>query len=269
MQKILAEELPPQFHTHLGRIQRMMYPRNGNTADLTIIKADTGFFVAKRARGEQYCEWLDHERALLLALKLTTLPIPGLHEFLTFETSNGPESWILMDCLPGKPLSEVLALTTDHDKRELLLQNFGAMLHTIHITPVPTEVCLYNTPWLDRMLELATSNLARNFAEPAATPQLLARLHEQRPPAVAQTFIHGDYTLENVLILGTEVSGVIDWPCGAFGDPRYDVALATLPDEKEKVFQSEADRQAFFRGYGRNTLSVAAQTYFRDLYEFF
>jgi aminoglycoside phosphotransferase (APT) family kinase protein len=40
-----------------------------------------------------------------------------------------------------------------------------------------------------------------------------------------------------VLVEDNEISGIIDWSGGAFGDPRYDIALATQP--KPEAFNTE------------------------------
>jgi aminoglycoside phosphotransferase (APT) family kinase protein len=80
--------------------------------------------------------------------------------------------------------------------------------------------------------------------------------------------IHGDFTVDNVLIAKGRVTGVIDWAGGGPGDPRYDLALAIRPRETG-LFQEPPDRHAFFEGYGMAGLSAAEYDYFVKLYEFF
>jgi aminoglycoside phosphotransferase (APT) family kinase protein len=115
------------------------------------------------------------------------------------------------------------------------------------------------------MLDEAADNLARFPVD--GNPALLDWLRQHRPPPVLQTLIHGDFTLDNVLVQDGQVTGIIDWSKGALGDPRYDLALATRPDDG--VFQSPGDLRAFSTGYGGEPLSVEIQEYFVGLYEFF
>ncbi|NJP39269.1 aminoglycoside phosphotransferase family protein [Alkalicoccus luteus] len=79
--------------------------------------------------------------------------------------------------------------------------------------------------------------------------------------------MHGDFTIDNVLIHGGRITGIIDWAGAAYGDPRYDVALAVRP--KPSVFTQE-DAAAFYKGYGKTALSNNEFHYFAEgLYEFF
>lgn len=85
---------------------------------------------------------------------------------------------------------------------------------------------------------------------------------------IAPTLIHGDFTIDNVLVHDGKISGVIDWSGGAFGDPRYDVSLAVRP--KPNAFQDRLDLDIFFKGYGKELITCDDFTYFADgLYEFF
>ena len=70
-----------------------------------------------------------------------------------------------------------------------------------------------------------------------------------------------------MLVEDNEISGIIDWSGGAFGDPRYDIALATQP--KPEAFNTEEDIRVFFEGYGHQPLSDDEVSYFVGLYEFF
>lgn len=86
---------------------------------------------------------------------------------------------------------------------------------------------------------------------------------------IKEVFIHGDYTIDNVMFYGGEVSGVIDWGSGAISDLRYDVALAIRP--KDGVFQNSEDVEYFYEGYGGNGNTQKEFDYFQSggLYDFF
>lgn len=99
------------------------------------------------------------------------------------------------------------------------------------------------------------------------TAELLEQLKSQKPADIGQTLIHGDCTIDNVLLQGGTVSGFIDWSGGAHGDPRYDVALAIRP--QDGLFETEEDFAAFFGGYGDRIITDEEYDYFNGLYEFF
>jgi aminoglycoside phosphotransferase (APT) family kinase protein len=141
------------------------------------------------------------------------------------------------------------------------MREFGRALRRIHDTPSP----LPRGDWLNEQLATAERYLARYPIE--GTAELLERLKGERPAPVPQRLIHGDYMWDNVLVDAGRVSGVIDWGGGAYGDPRYDLALAILPHEDGDI--STAEIEAFYEGYGGVRLSEAESEYFVDLYAFF
>jgi aminoglycoside phosphotransferase (APT) family kinase protein len=170
-----------------------------------------------------------------------------------------------MDCLPGASLYAVLQGDMSPATRLRLLRAFGQVLAAIHATPAPPDLTQDDQPWLDRMLDMAAYNLAHFHVD--GSSELLVRLQRDRPADVPAALIHGDFTLDNVLVAGNAVSGVIDWSGGDWGDPRYDLALAIRPEPE--AFGTQADLQAFFEGYGSRPLSDDEYRYFVGLYEFF
>jgi len=117
------------------------------------------------------------------------------------------------------------------------------------------------------MLEQAEYNLHHYTVDGSAAQ--LAELRQHRPRPVPVTLIHGDFTVDNVLIKDRKVIGVIDWMGGGMGDPRYDLALAIRP-KSSGLFHEPQDRAAFFEGYGELvTLHESEYSYFVTLYEFF
>ncbi|HEX5415882.1 MAG TPA: phosphotransferase, partial [Chloroflexota bacterium] len=169
------------------------------------------------------------------------------------------------DFLHGETMGQALAGERDETTRHNLLHAFGQTLRSIHQTPVPPALARPDRPWLDARLDEAADNLARFPVD--GSPALLDWLRRNQPPVVPPTLIHGDFTLDNVLVQEGRVSGIIDWSDGSLGDPRYDLALATRPDEG--LFQSPADFQAFAAGYGAGLPPAEIHEYFVGLYEFF
>lgn len=265
MQLITIKDLPQEFRDTLGEVRNLTFPKQGCTSEVAVVECANGKYVVKRARGEQYGAWLAEEHRVLTALALLPLTIiPKPYHFVRRTTLAGDESWLLMDYLPGESVGERLLQVKNGGEREAILRSFGRALALLHMLPVPPELT-GGEPWLEQMLQQARFNLD-NYQVDGST-ELLEHLVENHPAEVQSQLIHGDFTIDNVLMVGTEVTGVIDWSGGAYGDPRYDIALAIRP--QEEGFQTPEDVQTFYAGYGLNTLSAEELNYFVDLYEFF
>ena len=117
--------------------------------------------------------------------------------------------------------------------------------------------------WLEDQLAAATFNLANYEVE--GDQLLLDKLKGNKPSAISQTIIHGDCTIDNVLVCAGVVSSFIDLSGCTYGDPRYDVALGI------KAFLSNPVLlDAFYLGYEAKRMSNKEFTYFEEgLYEFF
>ena len=237
-------DLPAELQAFLGAVTAFRYPTQGCTSQVAIVVSERGQFVVKRALGGQWCTWLAREERVLRALATSGLPVPRTHLFLP--PRDLPEAWLLMDFLPGETMERALAGEPDAAKRASLLRSFGQTLRAIQQTSPPPELVRPDRFWLDAMLDEAADNLAHYPVD--GSPALLDWLRQHHPPAVPPTLIHGDYTLDNVLVQDGQVTGIIDWSNGGLGDPRYDLALATRSDDR--IFESPADWQSFTAGYG-------------------
>jgi aminoglycoside phosphotransferase (APT) family kinase protein len=262
---LTLDELPDEVRSCLGTVRRLSYPPQGCTSDSAIADGERGIYLIKRSRGAQFSEWLAREYRVLTALAASPLPVPRPHRFLQRGAPPGVEAWLVMDCLPGASLRSVLHDSPAPATRSRLLRAFGQVLAAIHATPAPPDLTQADRPWLDRMLDMAAYNLAHYPVD--GSLELLERLQVDRPAGVSASLIHGDFTLDNVLVAGGAVSGVIDWSGGDWGDLRYDLALAIRPEPE--AFDHPADKQAFFEGYGSRPLSDDEYRYFNGLYEFF
>jgi len=260
--------IPAQVLEALGQARALRSLPQGMTSSVALVETDRGLRVVKRARGGLFAGWLEKEHRALTALSTTGLPTPKPLAFARTETGLVPESWLATQHLPGQTLADALSANPEPAKRTALLRSFGQALAAIHATPAPAQIPRPAPSWLDFMLEGAGENL-EHFAVDG-TAELLARLRANPPAPVAPTLIHGDYTIDNALVEDDRVTGVIDWSGCAVGDPRYDLALATRP--QDGAFDGEtrpADLEAFYAGYGGVPLSEAEASYFIGLYEFF
>lgn len=257
------EDIPEQISELIGTVDRVCFPVQGLTSHVLIVSGSRGEYVVKRASKPPFNLWLRRENQVLRSLVTSGLPVP--RPYLYLEESAGDRAhWLVMERLPGIPLKARLRDEHDCLLRRRLMFGFGRLLAAIH-NAAPPNALTCPEPWLDMMLDQATQNLQRYDVD--GTPALLSLLKSQRPKPVSNTLIHGDYTLDNVLVMGETLTGVIDWCSGAVGDPRYDLALATRPERE--AFQDPADLDAFYEGYGGPRLAREESTYFEGLYEFF
>ncbi|WP_078392954.1 phosphotransferase family protein [Shouchella patagoniensis] len=264
MRPFAINEIPNDIKHFVGRIDRIRFPRQGYTSDVGIIEAKGHYFALKRTREPLYCSWLEQEVDILSLLSIkTTLPVPDVEVYVK-EDEKG-HSWALMECLQGETMRFAIANESNQKRREELIVQFGEILARVHSIPCPNEWKQQGS-WLDNQLKKASYQLTHYQVD--VTSELLKEIVENRPQPVKQTLIHGDFTIDNVLVHNRKISGVIDWAGGAYGDPRYDVALAVRP--KPSLFQKNTDYTLFFNGYGAEPISKEDYHYFANgLNEFF
>lgn len=264
--KITSDTLPGEIKAFLGTVHTLTYPRQGDTSDIVVAHCERGSYVVKRSQGEQFSRWLAREYTVLQALREIALPLP--RPYLCVETNAPamPEFWLVMSYLPGTSLRTIAQKEQSKGDQQRMLRSFGNVLAQLHHLSVPRALqSEEHESWLDSMLKQARYNLLHHEVDGDA--KLLAQLERERPQPVPQMLIHGDFTVDNVLIVDGEVSGIVDWAQSALGDPRYDLALAIRP--KEGIFQTAEDTQSFIEGYGGASVSEAEYNYFTGLYEFF
>nr|WP_255639934.1 aminoglycoside phosphotransferase family protein [Pseudalkalibacillus hwajinpoensis] len=264
MPTLHIDEFPIEIRDYLNKIFSISFPRQGYTSDVVLIESDQGLFALKRTKGEQFCSMLKREVTILNCLtNKTQLPVPKVKKF--FEENNDTVSWALIDLVEGETLRKALFNENNKVKRQEIIFNFGKVLSKIHSTPCPNEL-IDEQPWLDKMLLKAEDNLKKYKVD--GTNELLERVKANKPKEYKQALIHGDFTIDNVIVSNGVITGVIDWSSGAYGDPRCDVSLAIRP--KPNAFESEIDKQIFFEGYGGKIIGDKDYAYFANgLYEFF
>jgi len=255
-----SKGFPEEICSSLGQIHGLLFPPQGDTSAVAVVDTENGKYVVKRSHGEQFSSWLKQEYKVLETLTQAPFPTPHPYAFVQRETTEGLESWLVMSYIHGEPLIAAINLIANQKVRWSILHAFGSVLATIHGYPVLSDLRS------DRVLECAQYNFLHYTTKGNA--ELLEQLRQHRPLPIPSTLIHGDFTVDNVLILGGQVSGIIDWSGGGIGDPRYDLALAIRP-KKTGLFHTPQDRQAFFEGYGLCGLSDFDYDYFVDMYEFF
>ncbi|MFB7142246.1 aminoglycoside phosphotransferase family protein [Gottfriedia sp. NPDC056225] len=262
MEPIRLKEIPNGIRNIVGDIIEIEFPRQGHTSNVGIIKTTEGYYVLKRTKGVQYSSLLTKEVQVLNQLSHTELSIPKVYKYI--EDKNENYLWTIMEYIGGETLRSYLSIENTQIKRYEAIYNFGKTLSKIHSTICPNSL-INNKLWLDDQLIQAEYNLKNYKVD--GTFKLLNRLKENKPRTVNQTLIHGDFTIDNVLVKNGEITGIIDWGGGAYGDPRYDVSLAIRPNPN--IFENKAEVTIFFEGYGNGLISDEEYQYFVGIYEFF
>jgi aminoglycoside phosphotransferase (APT) family kinase protein len=257
MAELTFAEIPPELLRWCGPTARLSFPTQGMTSDVAFCAGPAGDVVLKRCGDARYVDWLRREHTVLEALRGLRLPAPKVLGLV----DRGAEVWLALAKLPGLPLGDVL-LEADAHGRARLLHELGALLRQIHTTPSPSSL-RDPVPWIDRMLARAEDNLGWCDGTRALLDELLAR----RPAPLAETLIHGDLGLDNVLVEDGRVAAIVDWPMGGPGDPRFDVAIALVHDDDLPF--DDAQRAAFWDGYGEAPLDAATRRWFERLWDFF
>jgi aminoglycoside phosphotransferase (APT) family kinase protein len=258
------DEIPRPIRAALEPITSIAFPAQGMTSQVALIESAGVRWVVKRADRPPFHDWLTQEYRVLQALGTTGLPAPVVLVLVTRAGGVGPDHWLLMSYLPGETLEARLQANPPPEIRRHLLMSFGALLGRIHRLPAPA-VLARDEPWVELRLKEAAYNVAHYPVD--GSHELLEQLRQTRPRPVAPTVIHGDFTLDNVLVTDDEVTGVIDWSQGAIGDPRHDLSVCT--QQKAGAFQYPDDLEAFYAGYGGTRLEADEREYFLGLDEFF
>ncbi len=270
MKPITEQTIPHRIAEQLGTIHKITFPEQGCTSQVAILHTDQWLSVLKKSTGAQFAAWLKQEAYVLDCLAKTTpsvhLHVPQVYHFLQCEDAeDGLQSWLWMEHIQGETVYQALMREQDPIKQCDILFAFGQSIRQLHDTPCPTGLQTEGK-WLDHILEQSEYNLTHYKVDGDA--ELLQHLQHNRPADIQQTLIHGDCTMDNVLIHEGRVTGMIDWSGGAWGDPRYDVALAM--ESIEELPQAEKGYEAFFAGYGERIITDEEYDYFqKGLYEFF
>ncbi|MBW5447688.1 phosphotransferase [Cohnella sp. CFH 77786] len=257
-----VQDIPVEIVDQIGAIQNLSFPRQGYTSLVAKIQTRDHQFIIKKTEHALFNEWLSEEYLALQYLSTTGLPVPKPYAFHIQDRSR----WLLMDYIDGISLRHYLGSKPDLRDREKVISHYGLCLKKIHESQCPVELRKNDQSWLDTMLMKASRNLTNYHVE--GTEELLIRLKNNRPKPIENTLIHGDFHTNNVLVNNNKVIGIIDWPRAAFGDPRFDIALAIRP--KQDVFDQEGDQDVFFESYGRVRITDEEYRYFQEgLYKFF
>lgn len=166
---------------------------------------------------------LDHaaEAALIRAARAAGVTAPEV--MVELEPADGIGSGFVMRALPGTPDPARILADANPD---VLLPAIAAELAAIHRTnPARVPVPLLDTA--AALAELKARYLAYGGDRPILA--LACRWLEANLPAPAEPrLVHGDFRLGNLLVDGSQLTGVLDWELAHLGDPHEDLAYGCM-----------------------------------------
>ena len=181
---------------------------------------------------------LRHARALDAVAALPGVPVP---EVLGRDPGAPPEvpPLFVMEFVEGDNCEpamdrEVRCSPTDVGNR---FRDATRMLAVLHAAPMD-ELGLADEPVVELSHEVARWTRALETVPPELCPgalDLAERLAARVPASVPSVLVHGDWRLGNMLALGGEIRGVIDWEIWSRSDPRLDLAWFLLGADSEHV----------------------------------
>jgi aminoglycoside phosphotransferase (APT) family kinase protein len=254
-------ELPSALAEYVPVRARLSYPTQGKTSDVAFAEHDGRVVVVKRCAHPVYLEWLRREQAALRALEHSALSVPRFIAYAEDDANGSAVGWLVMSRLAGSPLLAVVRRAAELQRRTLF-RSLGELVRRLHATAVPRGLAR-REPWVSRQLVQARANLP--WCDGTAVG--LAELERSRPAPVAETLMHGDLALDNVLVDAHGSLSLIDWADGGPGDPRHDLALAL--QTKPELELSAGVLDAFAAGYGGAVPDAATRDWFVRLYDYF
>lgn len=153
------------------------------------------------------------------------LNVPAVAHF----TITSDLAWLLMTALPGKTAYQALEVRQAH--RTAIVDALADYLKRLHAIPV--SACPFNSDHAHR-LDLARKRIDAGLVdeddfdeerEGWTAEQVWQAMHQLLPLVPDPVVTHGDYSLDNLLMLDGDVSGCIDAGRAGIGDRYQDLAI--------------------------------------------
>jgi len=173
---------------------------------------------------------MSREFRVISALAPTPVPVPEAYAACADDTVVGAPFYVMgfVDGTPYRLASELEALGPE--RTWTIGQRMVDTLADLHLVD-PESVGLGEfgrpTGFLARqVLRWGVQLDASHSRDLAGIDMLRRRLTERVPHESAPAIVHGDYRLDNLLVLADDTIGaVVDWEMATLGDPLTDVAL--------------------------------------------
>jgi aminoglycoside phosphotransferase (APT) family kinase protein len=165
---------------------------------------------------------LDTEAALIRAAHSGGVRAPEV--LVELEPSDGIGCGFVMRALPGTPDPAQILAAEDPASLITQIAHELAAIHRINPADLPA------LPVLEPAA--AVAELRARFGQSGGDRPILAlALHwlaANLPPPCPPRLVHGDFRLGNLLVEGSQLTGVLDWELAHLGDPVEDLAYGCM-----------------------------------------
>ncbi|MET0136728.1 MAG: phosphotransferase family protein [Kibdelosporangium sp.] len=169
------------------------------------------------------------EYRVITALRDTDVPVPGTL-LLCEDTEVLGAPFYVMEYMPGIPYRsrEELGKLGPERTRGIALSLVDTLVDLHAVRPDAVGLGDFGRPegYLERQLRRWGKQLAASRSRDLpGIDRLHDRLAERIPVSKQATILHGDYRLDNTLVLDDKITAVLDWEMSTLGDPLADVGL--------------------------------------------
>ncbi len=172
---------------------------------------------------------MGREYRVLSALRGTPVPVPTTILHCPDPSVIGAPFY-LMEHVAGEVYrSAAQTAALGPDRVRALSGRLIDVLADLHaVDPAKVGLADFGRPegFLERQVRRWRTQLDASRSRPLpGADDLAAALAARVPPSGAPAIVHGDYRLDNVLVLDDRITAVLDWEMATLGDPLTDLGL--------------------------------------------
>ena len=170
------------------------------------------------------------------------------------EDKDGLGTGFLMEKIEGEALPHKIFRDSSYSMAvQNLTQDCAAELAKIHAMNVDDFMDILDTKSAQQMIDSLYSDYQTNQCPIPVFEAAFSWLRENLPEDRANTILHGDFRMGNLMIDKTGISGVLDWELAHIGDPAQDVAYLCTPSWRfgnyDKTVGGFGDLDGFLEAY--------------------
>jgi aminoglycoside phosphotransferase (APT) family kinase protein len=260
----LAAEVMP------GGRSNLTYSIEGATIPLVLRRPPLGHVLSS-------AHDMRREHRIISALRRTTVPVPVPVDLVddTAARKVTGTPFFIMERAPGIVVSRPRdnAAFTREGIQALSVELIHHLADLHAVDPAPVGLADFGRPdgYLARQLSTWRRQLdASRSRELPKLDALQAELAAQVPSTTRSGVVHGDYRLDNALVVGTgdepHISAILDWEMATLGDPYVDLGIfalyweiAGLPGSFAGVVPSAVDPGAGYPSFDELLEAYAAR----------
>ncbi|CAM3654253.1 phosphotransferase family protein [Kibdelosporangium persicum] len=180
---------------------------------------------------------MKREYRVITALKDTAVPVPGTL-LLCEDTEVLGAPFYVMEFMPGTPYRsrDELGKLGPERTRAIAFSLIDTLADLHAVDPASVGLADFGRPegYLERQLRRWGKQLdASRSRDLPGIDRLQSRLAERLPSSTEATILHGDYRLDNTLVLDDRITAVLDWEMSTLGDPLADLGLTVAYATRE------------------------------------